>query len=306
METDYQNGSKTSEYAMRKIYLEGQLGKKFGEEWSLDVSSPAEALQAIMAQRPGMRQFITSSEGIQGYEVLVDNKSIDMLEELVIQDPSMKQSYTFVPVIGGSKSAGLMMVLGVALIAATGGMAAFGVTGFMGAGGAVGAAGSVSTLTGSALAAAQAAGTVSAGVAGVATVTASGAVAGTLAGMGSAAALATQGLGYLGTALLLGGASMMLAPDVPDGTSAEKAENYLFNGPVNTVKQGSAIPLVYGRAIVGSSTISASVFTNTSRQKLTAGRKMVGIPNFRTDGSQSGLTATTTSYSNQFDLNIRF
>ena len=118
--------------------------------------------------------------------------------------------------------------------------------------------------------------------------------------------LATQGLGFLGTALMLGGAAMMLAPDVPDGTSSEKAENYLFSGPVNTVKQGQAIPLVYGRAIVGSKTISASVFTNTSRQKITAGRKMVGIPNFRTDGSQSGLTATTTSYSNQFDLNIRF
>ena len=283
---------------MRKIYLEGQLGEKFGSEWNLAVNSPAEALTAIMAQRPGMRQFITSAEGIQGYEVLVDNESIDMLEELVIQDPSMKQSYTFVPVIGGSKSSGLMMVLGVALIAATGGLAGFGITGFMGAGGAVGAAGSISTLTGSALAAAQAAGTVSAGVAGVATVTASGAVAGTLAGMSTGAALATQGLGYLGTALLLGGASMMLAPDVPDGTSAEKAENYLFSGPVNTIKQGQAIPLVYGRAIVGSKTISASVFTNSSRQKITKGRKMVGIPNFRTDGSKSGTGSITTSASN--------
>ena len=92
---------------------------------------------------------------------------------------------------------------------------------------------------------------------------------------------------------------MMLAPDVPDGgNSSEKAENYLFGGPVNTVKQGEPIPLVYGRAIVGSKTISASVFTNTSRQKLTAGRKMVGIPNFRTDGSKrkSGQTANTIRY----------
>lgn len=297
METDYQNGSKTSEYAMRKIYLEGQLGEKFGEEWSLDVSSPAEALQAIMAQRPGMRQFITSAEGIQGYEVLVDNKSIDMLEELVIQDPSMKQSYTFVPVIGGSKSAGLMMVLGVALIAATGGFASFGIGGFMGA------SGQAASLVGTQVVGA-AAGTVHTAATAVAAVNAGLATGASLATTGGV--LATQGLGYLGAGLLLGGAAMMLAPDVPDGTSAEKAENYLFSGPVNTIKQGSAIPLVYGRAIVGSSTISASVFTNTSRQKLTAGRKMVGIPNFRTDGSQSGLTATTTSFSNQFDFDIRF
>ena len=278
---------------MRKIYLEGPLGEKFGAEWNLAVNSPAEALSAIMAQRPGMRQFLTESEGIQGYEVLIDNESIDMEAELLLQDPSMKQSYSFVPVIGGSKSSGLMMVLGVALIAATGGLAGFGITGFMGAGGAIGTAGSATSLVAGTAAHTAALGAGHITAAGI--VTAQGAVAGTLAGMGTSAALATQGLGYLGTALMLGGAAMMLAPDVPDGTSSEKAENYLFSGPVNTVKQGQAIPLVYGRAIVGSKTISASVFTNTSRQKVTAGRKMVGISNFRTDGSKSGQGSTTTS-----------
>ena len=116
---------------MRKVYLEGQLGEKFGAEWNLAVNSPAEALSAIMAQRPGMRQYLASAEGVQGYEVLVDNESIDTQEELVLQNPSMKQSYTFVPVIGGSKSSGLMMVLGVTLLAATGGLAGFGISGFM-------------------------------------------------------------------------------------------------------------------------------------------------------------------------------
>ena len=47
---------------MRKIYLEGPLGQKFGEEWNLNVNSPSEALTAIMAQRPGMRQFITDGK----------------------------------------------------------------------------------------------------------------------------------------------------------------------------------------------------------------------------------------------------
>jgi len=278
---------------MRKIYLEGQLGEKFGSEWNLAVNSPAEALTAIMAQRPGMRQYLASTEGVQGYEILVDNESIDMQEELVLQNPNMQQSYSFVPVIGGSKSSGLMMVLGVTLLAATGGLAGFGFTGFMGGGGAIGVAGEATLLSAGTAAHTAALGAGHITAAGI--VTTQGAVAGTLAGMGTSAALATQGLGYLGTALMLGGAAMMLAPDVPDGTSAEKAENYLFSGPVNTVKQGQAIPLVYGRAIVGSKTISASVFTNTSRQKVTAGRKMVGISNFRTDGSKSGQGSTTTS-----------
>ena len=285
---------------MRKIYLEGQLGEKFGAEWNLAVNSPAEALTAIMAQRPGMRQYLASAEGVQGYEILVDNEPIDIEEELVLQNPNMQQSYTFVPVIGGSKSSGLMMVLGVTLLAATGGLAGFGITGFMGSGGAIGAAGSTTSLVAGTAAHTAALGAGHITAAGV--VTAQGAVAGTLAGMGTSAALATQGLGYLGTALMLGGAAMMLAPDVPDGTSSEKAENYLFSGPVNTVKQGQAIPLVYGRAIVGSKTISASVFTNTSRQKLTAGRKMVGISNFRTDGSKSGQGSITTSTPNSWGV----
>jgi len=278
---------------MRKIYLEGQLGEKFGSEWNLAVNSPAEALSAIMAQRPGMRQFITSAEGIQGYEVLVDNESIEVEEELVLQDPSMKQSYTFVPVIGGSKSSGLMMVLGVALIAATGGFASFGIMGIGGASGTGAVAGA--SLVGQTAAAGTAAVTASgaAAVTSAGTYTVAGAAA--AAQTSTAAILATQGLGYLGTALMLGGAAMMLAPDVPDGTSSEKAENYLFSGPVNTVKEGQAIPLVYGRAIVGSKTVMASLFTNVSRKKVSAGRKMVGISNFRTDGSKSGQGATTTS-----------
>ena len=272
---------------MRKVYLEGPLGEKFGAEWNLAVNSPAEALTAIMAQRPGMRQYLASAEGIQGYEVLVDNEPIEIEDELVLQNPNMHQSYTFVPVIGGSKSSGLMMILGVTLLAATGGLAGFGIAGFMGASGAAAGAG----VTSASLAAAQAAGATVASVAattGVGTTVAAASMTAATAGVTGTTLALTQGLGYLGTALMLGGAAMMLAPDVPDQGSSEAAENYLFSGPVNTVKQGQAIPLVYGRAIVGSKTISASVFTNTSRRKLTAGRKMVGIPNFRTDGSKSG------------------
>ena len=291
---------------MRKIYLEGQLGEKFGSEWNLAVNSPAEALTAIMAQRPGMRQYLASAEGVQGYEILVDNESIDMEEELVLQNPNMQQSYSFVPVIGGSKSSGLMMILGVTLLAATGGLAGFGMGGFMsgvGAGGAAAGAG----VTQASLAAAQAAGATVASVAattGVGTTVAAASMTAATAGVTGTTLALTQGLGYLGTALMLGGAAMMLAPDVPEGTSSEKAENYLFSGPVNTVKQGQAIPVVYGRAIVGSKTISASVFTNTSRQKLTAGRKMVGIPNFRTDGSKSGQGSITTSTPNQWNIDL--
>jgi len=275
---------------MRKVYLEGPLGQKFGEEFTLNVNSPAEALTAIMVQRPGMRKFITDSEGIQGYDVLIDN-SPAFIEELVIQDPGMSQSYTFVPVIAGSKNGGIMMILGVALIAATGGLAAFGMGGFMG--GTVASTGAAvgSTLTaGSATTAAVAAatGVTTTSLVG-ATLTQSMVVAANTAAMaGTTAGLAISGAGMLGMGLLLGGAAMMLAPDVPDGSGAETAENYLFGGPVNTVKQGEPIPLIYGRAITGSKTISASLFTNTSQRKMNSnGRNMVGISDFRVDGTKT-------------------
>ena len=264
---------------MRQVYLEGILGEKFGRDWNLAVNSPAEALTAIMAQRPGMKQFLISGDGVQGYEVLIDGESVVTEDELLLKDPGMGQTYTFVPVIGGSKNSTMMMILGVTLIAVTGGFGGAFVPGFMG--NAVAGAGAVAGGTATA---AQAA------ILGIETgaVLSATNVAALHAATSTSAMLATQGLGYLGVGLVLGGAAMMLAPDVPDQNSAEQAENYLFGGPINTVKQGQPIPLVYGRAIVGSKTISASVFTNTSRQKLTAGRKMVGIPNFRTDGSKSG------------------
>lgn len=254
---------------MKQVILEGRLGEEFGSEWNLAVNSPAEAILAIMTQRPAMRRFLIDAEGIQGYEVFIDDESIDTEQELVIHNPG-EGKYTFVPIVGGSKSSTLMMVLGVTLMVATGGF-------------------------GTAIAAPFMA---SAGTAAVGTVGTAGYVAAT------SATLTTLGTGlsYLGTGLLLGGAAMMLAPDVPDGNSSEKSENYLFGGPVNTVKQGEPIPLVYGRAIVGSKTISASLFTNTSRKKLTAGRKMVGIPSFRTDGSKSGENNNTSGYSWQMDI----
>ena len=254
---------------MKKVILEGQLGEKFGAEWNLNVQSPAEAMHAIMSQRPGMRRYLAESEGIQGYEVLVDGASIEHQEELLLNNPG-DGGYTFVPVIGGSKSSVLSMVLGVTLIAMTGGLGAGVAAPFMGGSGAL-SLGSIATVEGAKVI--------------------------TLTKLGTA-------MSYLGTGLLLGGAAMMLAPDVPDGNTSEKSENYLFGGPVNTVKQGEPIPLVYGRAIVGSKTISASVFTNTSRQKLTAGRKMVGIPNFRTDGSKSGTNNIAQDRSGYSWINI--
>ena len=112
----------------------------------------------------------------------------EMLEELVINKPG-EGSYTFVPVIGGSKHSTLMMVLGVTLIAVTGGFGLAVAAPFMASAGA-----------------------------GVAATATSAAVAGTTIAGGATLTTLGAGLNYLGMGLLLGGAAMMLAPDVQTET----------------------------------------------------------------------------------------
>jgi predicted phage tail protein len=279
---------------MRKVYLEGMLGEKFGSEWNLAVNSPAEAIQAIAAQRSGFKQYLIEGENIQGYDVLVGDEQVS-LEECMLTNPSMSQSYTFTPIIAGSKNAGIMMILGIALIAMTGGFGAAAIPGMFGAAGTgAGMVGATAVAGTEAFIAASAVGGISA--AGTFTMAGAAAAAGTTV----TGILAFQGAAYLGMGLLLGGASMLLAPDTPDGTTASKAENYLFSGPVNTVKQGEPIPLVYGRMITGSKTIMGSLFTNSSsnesQHKLAKTRKLVGIGGFRNDGDKHGQTAPAGRY----------
>ena len=293
---------------MRKVYLEGMLGEKFGSEWNLAVNSPAEAMQAMLAQRPGMKQYILEGENIQGYDILIGDEYIQDPIELLLNDPGMTQSYTFVPVVAGSKNAGLMIILGIALIVATGGGAiALSGANATAAGLVGGQAAGLSTTMAANLAAAIPAGSTAA-AAGLTTATGALTTQGAIAAVGTTAAGGTagtlgvyafQGARYLGMGLLMGGASMMLAPDVPDGNNASQAENYLFSGPVNTVKQGEPIPLVYGRIVTGSKTVMGSLFTTSSNNEsqVQKTRKLVGIGGFRNDGDSHGETSPAGRYS---------
>ena len=66
-----------------------------------------------------------------------------------------------------------------------------------------------------------------------------------------------------GAALMAGGVSMMLAPSITEDDTNEE-QSYLFDGPVNTAKQGVPVPVLYGRMIVGGATVSASVSSDAT------------------------------------------
>jgi predicted phage tail protein len=83
--------------------------------------------------------------------------------------------------------------------------------------------------------------------------------------LGLAAPVAVSSvLGSLGASLILGGVAQMLSPQ-PDisalqrGKEAARLESFSFSGIVNTSKQGMPVPIVYGRAFVGSAVLSSGL-----------------------------------------------
>mgnify|MGYP006280270435 CR=1 FL=1 len=64
----------------------------------------------------------------------------------------------------------------------------------------------------------------------------------------------------VGVSLALGGVAQMLAPTPQSNAPQEQTPpSYVFNGAINTQAQGQPVPIGYGRLIVGSAVISASI-----------------------------------------------
>jgi len=67
-------------------------------------------------------------------------------------------------------------------------------------------------------------------------------------------------VGQIGTLLIIQGvAGIMFEPSVEDVELPEDNPNYVFDGVVNTTRQGNAVPVGYGQLRVGSQVISAGL-----------------------------------------------
>ena len=82
---------------------------------------------------------------------------------------------------------------------------------------------------------------------------------GFVAGSAGASAL-TVALGNLGLYFALSGAAQMLTP-TPSNDSFDDPNSFNFNGILNTINAGSAIPVVYGEVFTGSIIVSAGIDT---------------------------------------------
>jgi predicted phage tail protein len=225
---------------MKVVKVYGALRKKLGQcRFEFDVETPAQAIKALCVNFRGLEKWLLDSErdGVS-YRVTIGKEKITQESTGHLILPwSEKEVFSITPVIVGAGGGTGQILAGVGLFAfaiLTAGAGA----GFLGLG---------AGLTGTA-----ATGPLAAGFA-----VQSGFV------LGSAASVA---IGSIGAALLVSGISQAISPSPIQSTSvfergreAAKLESFTFSGIVNTAKQGLPVPIVYGRAYVGSAVLSSGL-----------------------------------------------
>ncbi|WP_323158229.1 tail assembly protein [Pseudomonas viridiflava] len=135
---------------MRTIKLYGVLRKHFGREYTIDVHSVRDAVNALCAMKPGFEKFLRTGEELGlVFSVFCGTRNAGE-QELDLQG-SDSSDIRIAPLIQGSKQAGLFqVVLGVALV--VGGLFSGGTStalgmGLLGAGAAAGLGGVVQMLS---------------------------------------------------------------------------------------------------------------------------------------------------------------
>ena len=112
-------------HRIRTIRLYGKLGIRFGRVHHLAVNSAAEAVRALGVLHEGFNRFMAESKDMGlAFAVFYGKRNLGKDE---LGDPPSHNDIRIAPVVQGSKSGGLQVVLGIALIAiatiATGGVA---------------------------------------------------------------------------------------------------------------------------------------------------------------------------------------
>lgn len=100
---------------IRTVILSGPLGRKFGREFRLAVSSPAEAVRALCAIVPGFQNFLQGAKekGIE-FAVFIGRQNIGKEQ---LRDPPGKDVIRIAPVLVGAKRGGVLQtILGIVLI----------------------------------------------------------------------------------------------------------------------------------------------------------------------------------------------
>jgi predicted phage tail protein len=207
---------------MKVVKVYGALRKRLGQcRFEFEVDTPAQAIKALCVNFPGLDKWLIDSEQTgMGFRVTVGKERITQEDASVAVLPwSERDVFSIAPVLAGAGQGFGQVLAGIGLVALAIVAGPAG-AGFLGLG-----AGFISGATASAVSVA---------------------------------------LGGIGASLILGGVAQMLSPQ-PDisalqrGKEAARLESFSFSGIVNTSQQGMPVPVVYGRAFVGSAVLSSGL-----------------------------------------------
>jgi len=210
---------------MRSIYLQGDLGTKFGNKFRINTDNYQEIFKCISVNRPEFIPYLRKCEQQDiGFIIETAGQQVD---EKSLLFPVKEGDVTISIAPAGSKSGiGKILaavVLAFVLIPVIGGIVTTGATAGTAFAGAQGAYGMMLS-----------------------------------AGLQSGAGLVVASLSIN---LAMAGVQQMMAPD--PSTDSDAPENYSFNGNAQNIKQGDPVPLLYGELRIPGRPISINVDNTT-------------------------------------------
>lgn len=198
----------------RKLYLEGELGEKYGHSMTVHAESVTDALRLLEVNNSDFRQyFVDCTERGVDFGVEIAGEEIEHEDELLLPITKGDITITAIPAGGGG---GFKKVLTGLLI-----IAAVVVAPYMAAHGFLGG---LSAFAGVA------------GQVGLSTAIGFGLTATGFMGLAIAA---------VGVSIAMSGLQEMMAPD--PATDNDQESSYLFNGAEQNLIEGDPVPVLYGR-----------------------------------------------------------
>jgi predicted phage tail protein len=237
-------GSQQSSAMEQTVRLLGELGERYGAEHTYhNLRSPSDAIKLLCINHPKLQEELTHAHehGI-GYKLIQADFELGYPD---LQLPMGSQDLVLVPVVTGSGGGVGKILAGVALVAVSfllPGAGLFGTTSVFGAAAGTG----IGTALGTAFSA----------------IGASLVLGGITQMLSPQPRLPINGSQFQG--LGGGGGSRFAGTTRTDGfqsdiRGSDGAQSYAYTGAANSVGVGATIPVVYGKALVGSHLLSANI-----------------------------------------------
>ena len=263
---------------MTHVKLMGELGEKFGTEWTSVDSSMRDVLKLIDCQVEGFKEYLIDCHN-KNIQFSIQNGDELFEDEEDLWLPNLKDTVIITPVPAGSGKGLGKLIAGLLLLAALffiPGLGLFTATGAVGTGGALTAAGTSALAAG---------GTVTLGTGAVTGLTMAQAAA---AGLSVSLTVPGMLVASLGVNLALMGLSEMSTPE-PEVDDP----SFLFNGAGQNIEQGQPVPVLYGQMKIGGTPINEGFAPGTINSHASSNYVTTGTStNYKSDGTSSYTVQT--------------